>query len=71
MFAKRLVIDDEFRLQCEGLKITDTQLSHDYSSESGLLHVYIEGVLLESDDVDDGAKACCNLYAIAPQLNCP
>jgi len=70
MFAKRLVIDDdaentvdnstfraEFRLQCEGLRITDSQLSHDYSSESGLLHVYIEGVLLDCDDDESGAKA--------------
>lgn len=31
----------------ENVKMDTSQVSHDYSSDSGLLHIYIEGVLLD------------------------
>lgn len=39
----------EFKVQGRNVQISDHSVSHDYSSDSGLLHIYIEGVSLQDN----------------------
>lgn len=68
--AKRLVDDTdrfataentsylaEFKVQGKNVQISDTSVSHDYSSDSGLLHIYIEGVSLQNNEASSCESA--------------
>lgn len=68
--AKRLVLESdrfatpensnylaEFKIQGRNVQIHDTSVSHDYASDTGLLHIYIEGVSLQNNEAS--SKESC------------
>eukprot|EP01034_Spumella_vulgaris_P036568 gene36568-45099_t len=45
----------EFKIDGANVKLTDEDMSFDYSSETGLLHIYVESVSLDGGDEGEGA----------------
>lgn len=46
----------EFKVQGRNVQVADNSVSYDYSSDTGLLHIYIEGVSLQ-DNAASGAES--------------
>jgi hypothetical protein len=55
----------EFKIQGRNVQIADSALQHDYSSDSGLLHIYIEGVSLQDNAAAEEAVAAASASASA------
>jgi len=54
----------EFKIQGKNVQISDTSVSHDYTSDSGLLHIYIEGVSLEANEATSNERGEYNADAM-------
>ena len=47
----------EFKIQGRNVQISDNSVSHDYASDTGLLHIYIEGVSLQNNEANNRESA--------------
>lgn len=50
----------EFKIQGKNVQISDTSVSHEYTSDTGLLHIYIEGVSLEANEANSSERTDYN-----------
>eukprot|EP01032_Pedospumella_encystans_P012579 gene12579-14545_t len=50
----------EFKIQGKNVQISDTSVSHEYTSDTGLLHIYIEGVSLEANEATNNERTDYN-----------